>query len=368
MDQYNVNPERASEMLKALIQLNRANAEQNKSRRGIMMWGAIGIGKSSILRQVADELGYNVIDERLSQIDPSDIRGVPVPFKVGDEEVKVDWAIPSHFPREGCEDTILFLDELPNANPSVQQAAYQLVLDGEIGQYKLPSNVVVVAAGNRESDKGAVHRMPAPLVNRFVHIEMETTFDDWFTYAINNDFHPLVVSFLQRFKDQLFNFNPKNCSRGFGTPRSWEAVSEILHLNNVDNEVKEDLIIGAVGLEAGSQFNAFSSIASNLPDIEKVMKGKVTKLENDNEEDSIGLNFTAMNMIAMELRRNAQHENYETYFENAFKFVSNNMNLEMTTVYVTTIINRMELAPIVSGAFGEWLKENSNVINIASNV
>src|SRR5690606_13846188 len=118
-------------MLQSLIMLNRHNAEQGKNRRGIMIHGAMGIGKSSIVKELAKEMGYNVIDERLSQIEPADLRGIPVPRDV-DNGVEVHWAVPAHFPKEGCEDTILFLDELPNANPTVQQAAYQLILDGEI--------------------------------------------------------------------------------------------------------------------------------------------------------------------------------------------------------------------------------------------
>jgi hypothetical protein len=71
---------------------------------------------------------------------------------------------------------VLFLDELNSAAPSVQAAAYQLILNRRIGKYRMPKNVVLVAAGNRESDKGVTYRMPTPLANRFIHQEMKVEF------------------------------------------------------------------------------------------------------------------------------------------------------------------------------------------------
>lgn len=360
---YNVTPQQAASMLQAMITLNRKNAENGTPRRGVMIWGSMGIGKSSVVKQIANEMGYEVIDERLSQIDPSDLRGIPVPTKNKDE-VEVNWAIPSHFPKDGCKDTLLFLDELPNANPAVQQAAYQLILDGQVGQYKLPNNVVVIAAGNTENDKGAIYRMPAPLVNRFIHIEMATSFDDWYTFALNSNFNSLVVSYLQKFRDHLFQFNPDNCSRGFATPRSWEAVSEIMNLDIDDVKTKEDLIIGAIGLEVASQFMSFATIASKIPDVEDIFKGKVKKWNIKDHGDTIGLEYAVINIIAAGLKRKANDGDYEKCFENAFNFLCTQMNAEMVTVAVTTMIKRLKLSPVVKGEFGEWLKKNAETFKL----
>ena len=354
-------------MLRVLIKLNRKNTEKGGKRRGIMIWGAMGIGKSSIVAQVARELGYNLIDERLAQIEPADLRGIPVPQDTDSGEVEVKWAIPAHFPRKGCKDTILFLDELPNANPSIQHAAYQLILDGEIGQYKLPDNVIVIAAGNREQDKSAVYRMPAALANRFVHIEMETKFEDWYLHALKNDFNPVVISYLQRFETHLFKFDANNSSRGFATPRSWEAVSELLADDDYDEDVKLSLIIGAIGEEIGVQFVAFESIANKLPTTMDMLEGKVKTWKHTAKgEDTIGLEYTAVNVLAMALNKYKDSKEYDKYFTNAFTFMCTNLRMEMVTFAMTTILKRLGLKPVLGGKFSEWLKANAETFKQAA--
>ena len=113
---------------------------------------------------------------------------------------------------------VLFLDEMNQAPQSVQAAAYQLILNRRLGTYTLPDNVLIVAAGNRESDRGVAYRMPSPLANRFVHLEMGVDFDDWQVWALENKIHSDVVGYLTSNKMDLFNFDPKTASRAFATP------------------------------------------------------------------------------------------------------------------------------------------------------
>ena len=142
------------------------------------LWGAPGIGKSSIVKQIADETGVGFIDLRLALMDPTDLKGIP--FYDKDSHTAL-WAPPAFLPREGSG--ILFLDELNSAAPSVQASAYQLILDRKVGEYELPDGWAIVAAGNRESDRGVTYRMPSPLANRFVHFEMEVDVNDWRLWA-----------------------------------------------------------------------------------------------------------------------------------------------------------------------------------------
>ena len=99
------------------------------------------------------------------------------------------WASPAELPTDPKSNAIVFLDELNSAAPAVQAAAYQLILNRRVGQYVLPDGVSIVAAGNRDSDKGVTYRMPAPLANRFIHLEMKPEFDDWLEWAVNNNIH-----------------------------------------------------------------------------------------------------------------------------------------------------------------------------------
>ena len=103
---------------------------------------------------------------------------------------------------------VLFLDEMNSAAPSVQAAAYQLILNRRVGTYKLPDNVMIVAAGNREADKGVTYRMPAPLANRFIHLELAVDFGDWFQWAVDNNIHKDVVGYLTFAKKDLYDFDP----------------------------------------------------------------------------------------------------------------------------------------------------------------
>tara|TARA_B110000261_G_scaffold162403_1_gene205914 strand:- start:650 stop:1315 length:666 start_codon:yes stop_codon:yes gene_type:complete len=169
-----------------------------KKKRPLFLWGPPGIGKSDIVSQITEEYNNSLlIDIRLSLWDPTDIKGIPYfDPTIG----KMVWGAPEELPDEELAsqyDTIvLFLDEMNSAAPSVQAAAYQLILNRRVGKYKLPDNVIIMAAGNREADKGVTYRMPAPLANRFVHLELVPSFDDWFQWAIDNKVHTDVVGYL----------------------------------------------------------------------------------------------------------------------------------------------------------------------------
>jgi MoxR-like ATPase len=165
-----------------------------KSKRPIFLWGPPGIGKSELIEGITEELGGKLIDLRLGQCEPTDLRGIP--YFDRDRGV-MNWAPPIELPSQELADqypvVVLFLDEMNSAAPAVQGAAYQLVLNRKVGTYSLPDNVVVVAAGNRESDKGVSYRMPSPLANRFVHLEVRQDFDSWFQWAVNHNVHKDVV-------------------------------------------------------------------------------------------------------------------------------------------------------------------------------
>ena len=263
IDILQLKPSEAAIAIRHMIRVNQENSKLGKKRRGLFMWGGPGISKSSLVEQICEELNLLLVDIRLTQMEPTDLRGIPVPFDREDSEALVRWAIPAMLPRRDVgkrtttlvdaltgrkyDGAIILLDELPNAAPSVQAGSYQLVLDGALGEYKVPDNVVVLAAGNRETDKGSTFKMPAPLMNRFSHIEVKADFDDWQTFALNTGFDKDVVGYLSAFKHELYQFDPQSASRGFATPRSWCFVSDLLESGNIDNETLYFLVAGAIG-------------------------------------------------------------------------------------------------------------------------
>ncbi|WP_457597152.1 AAA family ATPase [Hydrogenimonas sp.] len=233
----------------------------------VFLWGPPGIGKSSIVRQIAEEREIGFIDLRLSLLDPTDLRGIPF-FDAGSRQAL--WAPPAFLPREG--EGILFLDELNTAAPMVQASAYQLILDRRIGEYELPEGWAIVAAGNREGDRGVVYRMPAPLANRFVHLEMESDPAQWRQWALERGIDASVVGFLTARPDALFRFDAESAHRSFATPRSWEYVDRIVQ-STPESELLLPLIAGAVGEELAAEFLSWRAAAGALPDVNAILGG-----------------------------------------------------------------------------------------------
>jgi hypothetical protein len=251
-----------------------------KIRRPIFLWGPPGIGKSELVSNITQELNGFMIDLRLGQMEPTDLRGIPYYNK---DSGKMDWAPPVDLPDEEFAAqypiVVLFLDELNSAPPSVQSAAYQLILNRRIGRYRLPDNVVMIAAGNRESDKGVTYRMPTPLANRFLHQEMRVDFDSYLEWAAQNRIHKDVVGYLSFAKQDLYDFDAKSSSRAFATPRSWTFVSELLYDENLDDETATNLIAGTVGEGLAVKFAAHRKVAAKMPKPADILAGKVDTLD-----------------------------------------------------------------------------------------
>jgi hypothetical protein len=323
------------------------------AKRPIFIWGPPGIGKSELVSGIVDSgaLGNAVmIDLRLALMEPTDIRGYP--FR-NPETNTMEWAPPADLPSAEFaaqyDTVVLFLDELNSAPPSVQAAAYQLVLNRKVGQYVLPKNVIIVAAGNRETDRGVTYRMPAPLANRFRHINMAVDFGDWQRWAINNNIHPDVIGYLSYAKQDLFDFDPKTSSQAFATPRSWSYVSEILFTPGFDAaEVFEQKaeIAGAVGEGMAGKFVEHRRIASSLPHPEEILAGKVKKLDNKLSKE-ISAKYSLVVGMTYEInqmyKENGVAGNFKPAFNNAVSFCFENFEPEMVVLFFKTIMTDYQI-------------------------
>ncbi|MEI8108915.1 MAG: MoxR family ATPase [Verrucomicrobiota bacterium] len=240
------------------IELHRQLTEivKHQLKRSLMIWGPPGVGKSSIVEQVAQSAHLEIIDLRLSQLAPTDLRGLPI----ADGKIS-RWLPPEFLPTTGRG--ILFLDELNMAPPAVQGIAQQLILNRQVGSYKVPEDWFVWAAGNRKEDRAAVFDMPAPLANRFLHYSVEPHFDSFRSWANGRGVHEQILAFLAFRPSLLHHPDPKNPA--WPSCRSWELASE-LHTLKMP-------ISPAVGEGAHAEFHAFCKIYKKLPDIEKLMNG-----------------------------------------------------------------------------------------------
>ena len=313
-----------------------------KVKRPLFLWGPPGIGKSDVVHQLGAEMGAHVIDIRLSLWEPTDIKGIPY---FDSNSGKMVWGQPAELPTKEFASqfpyVILFLDEMNSAAPSVQAAAYQLILNRRVGQYKLPDNVLLIAAGNREADKGVTYRMPAPLANRFVHLEMRVDFDDWAQWATDNRLHKDVVGFVTFSKKDLYDFDPKSSSRSFATPRSWSFVSELLDDDDISSDTLTDLTAGAVGEGLAVKFMAHRKISSKLPKPEEILNGKVKKL--DTKEISAMYSLTVS--LCYELKdavdkKDPKFDDKVNYF---FKFMMDNFETELVVMGTKLALTQYQL-------------------------
>ncbi len=313
-------------------------------RQPVFLWGAPGVGKSQVVAQTAQSLGYAFKDIRAILLDPVDLRGIPRITNDG----ATQWCPPSFLPGPGdAAQGVLFLDELNAAPPLVQAACYQLILDRRIGEYQLPDEWVIIAAGNRESDRAVTHRMPTALSNRMVHLDFEVSADDWQHWALGAGVREEVRAFLRFRPKLLHDFDPHSASRAFASPRSWSFVSAILDACPEKN-VEYDLFRGAVGDGAAAEFMGFLQIWRSLPSVDGILE---TPLEAPVPPDP-----AALYAISEALGARAKWENMPavtTYLER--------LPVEFAILCMRQAVCR-DQGLVESPAFAEWAQNHADVL------
>ncbi len=301
-------------------------------KRPLFLWGPPGIGKSELVEGITKELGGLMIDLRLGQMEPTDIRGIP--FYNKDKNI-MEYAPPGDLPDEETASqypiVVLFLDEMNSAPASVQAAAYQLILNRRIGKYKLPDNVVMVAAGNRESDKGVTYRMPTPLANRFIHQEMKVDFASWQEWAVMNKVHKDVVGYLSFAKQDLYDFDAKSASRAFATPRSWSFVSQLLD-DGVDDETLTNLIAGTVGEGLAVKFMSHRKVASRMPNPKDILEGKVKDLQVKEVSAMYSLVISMCYELKAAVENKVEQKEFHEMADNFLAYMMKNFETELTVM------------------------------------
>ena len=271
-----ISPEDLESLVRHQVRLIEAEPSSAATLPPLMVWGGPGLGKSTIMRKIAEEMDIGFIDIRLAQREPVDIRGLPVP-----KEDSVSWLISSDWPRDPQSRGILLFDELTAADRSLQVAAYEIILDRRLGDlYHLPDGWYIVAAGNREEDMAVATTMSSALANRFMHVELQESPEEWVRWGLQNGVHPAVIGFIRFRPDLLFHQENENLERGWPTPRSWERVSTTLNSFHIQDKpyLLDKMIYGLVGNQAGVEFVAFKEIASQFDDTYELMTNPNRKI------------------------------------------------------------------------------------------
>ena len=278
-----------------------------------MIWGPPGIGKSSIVAQTAARHGFDCIDVRLSQLAPTDLRGLPVA-----EGGVSRWYPPEFLPRDGRG--ILFLDEVNLAPPAMQGMAQQLILDRKVGSYTLPEGWFVWAAGNRKEDRAAVYDMPSPLANRFLHLLVEPDFESFKAYALASGVQEQILAFLSFRPELLHKLDAQQPA--WPSPRSWMMAST-LHKVGLD-------IATVIGAGAANELSAYVAIYTQLPDIERILTGSGAHVAFPSEP-SVRYATT----IGLTMRASSVQQGY-----NAFRWLADRAGAEWVQLFAVDLIRR----------------------------
>ena len=335
-----------------------SNSNGNNLSQGVFLWGPPGVGKSDLVKQLADEKQIELVDIRLPLLDPIELRGLPT---VDEENGIARWLPPDFLPKGDSPPGILFLDEINAAAPSIQASAYQLVLDKKIGTYELPKGWVVIAAGNRTNDRSVAYRLPTALANRFTHLEIVPKLDEWTSWGWKNDIDPMIISFLKIHSELLLSFNPKKNDVAFPSPRSWAFVSKLKSLRNEDINLYLSTVAGTIGVSASQQFLAFLNYRDELPNPEDILNGEPYDLP-----ENIDAQYVMMGSLIKSLLTNTDEKrvngffNYVAQFEQT-KFSDYSVVLVKEAFDAFRQVNR--IGDITKHSeFDLWLDRNSSVI------
>lgn len=335
------------------------------AKRPVMVWGPPGVGKSDSVWQLGAELNRPVIDIRLALWDPTDLKGIPYLDSASGE---MKWSPPSELPKLATSNHIIFLDEFPSATPTTQAAAYQLILNRRIGEYQLPDGVDIIAAGNRESDRGISFKMPKPLANRFIHLEVKPDFDAFLDWAVGNKLDTSVIGYLSWAKQDLFDFNPSSSSNAFATPRSWAFVAQLLQEEgNVDSEVMQALIGGTIGEGLAIKFLAHRGLSHKLPKIDDVLDGKIKTYKYGKD---VSVLYTLVTSLCYSLKERAdkKDKSFDKSVNNFLQFMLDVCPPEVTIMGMKIALSKFELPidPNKLSSFDSFMEKYGKYLNYSN--
>lgn len=336
MSNITVKPSQATEIIEATL----------KAKLVPFIKGSPGIGKSSIIRTIADKYNLEVIDLRLSQCDPTDLNGFP-----NLKGNKATYLPMDTFPLEGDtlpngkEGWCIFLDEFNSAPISVQAAAYKLVLDRQVGLHKLHEKVVIVCAGNLETDNAIVHSMSTALQSRLVHLTLKYDNEEWTNWAIKNKINPIIISYLQYKPTNGFNFNPESPDDTYPCPRTWEFASRLMEHIDIDTITGLYALAGTIGEGTARELLTFIKVYKDLPTINQIIANPETVII----PEEISSQYALTGLISS----NANENN----FTQLMKFVSR-LPIEYQII---TLQHTMLTHPTLSNhnAYVEWVRKNA---------
>jgi len=227
------------------------------THQSIMLRAKHGVGKSSVVKLVAEQEGIGFHDVRLSQCEVGDIKGLP---HLDVENNRTNFLKPYWWPRDPSSKGILFFDEMNRATKDVLQAVFEICLDRRLDGEKLPDGWRVVAAVNADDDYDVVELDPA-LLDRWFVIDFDPSAQEWITWARKNKVNPAIVEFIAR-NNNLLDPPVGNMEAGrvYPSRRSWQALSLSMDKMKIVDDtdgILTQTVKGWVGRELAVMFVKF---------------------------------------------------------------------------------------------------------------
>ena len=234
--------------------------------RTLSIEGSPGGGKTTIVHEVAQELGIPCIERHMPTMLVEDF-GILFPET---DSNMLHYKLPEWFPVKGKapEQGILLFDDRNQAGPDLQKVLANICQARTLHGVPMPDGWQVISTGNRQSDRAGANRVLSHLRNRETVLELETHLDDWTSWAINHGVKPEVVSFIRFRPGLLHDFDAQRDQNA--TPRSWvDGVSDVL--GTVPAEAEYECFKGAVGEGAAAEFVGFVRIFRKLPNPDAIL-------------------------------------------------------------------------------------------------
>jgi len=317
-----------------------------------------GVGKSSLIAQIAKKIEFLVLDVRLSTIDPTELNGFPHIWETQDGRKVASYIPMDIFPVVGKElpinpDTnkpykgwILFLDEFNAGSLLVQAAAYKIVLDRLVGMYLLDDRCVMATAGNLMSDKAIVNRLSTATQSRVIHLPIRVCNETWHYWATEAKIDHRVNSFLKFKPALLHNFDPNHTDLTFACPRTWEFTSDLIKPYDPIPMKKLPLLAGTIGVGCAREFHAYTEVFKDLPNFNTIINDPEHVTIRD--EPSISHALTGIIGHKMTVDTAAP----------CLKFL-NRLGADFQVVALRQAVAR-DLSLLKSAPVMDWLKVNTN--------
>ncbi len=304
----------------------------------LMVWGAPGLGKSTVVREITEELKIGFIDVRLAQREPVDMRGLPVP-----ENDRVKWLVSSEWPRDPKSRGIIMFDELTAADRTLQVASYEFILDRRLGDlYKVPPGWYILAAGNRVEDKAVACAMSSALANRFLHVEVRAEAESFLQWATSHNIHPAVINFIRYRPERLFCQEKENLQRGWPSPRSWERVSTMLKISDHCQQpsILNNALPGLIGEGTAAEFQSFLQnsffMIGNCDIRERLLSGEPIQ-----PPERIDMKYACCGAISYHISMEPDPDKLKTMLESCLKFALK-LSGDFSMMLITDVMNNLK--------------------------